>query len=596
MRADRASGAGLGRRKQIGLLLLLYALLCLPFTYPIPYKIDRAVLGWPGDNLEYVWKMWWFKHALIDERVTPYFVPDVYAPFGLNMAYAEMTPSHTVLGLPFTMLFGETVSYNLAILLSFILSGLGTCLLVEQITGSLLAGAIAGTAFAFSPYRIAHLPGHLPLMGTQWLPFTLYWLERLRHRPKARYALGAGICFALFSLSSWYYAAFGIIVLGVYVPLRFLPWKKWLLQKKTWGYLVVFGLAVALMLAPFVIPYLRSYQSGALRHSLADVDAGSANLTDFVVPNLQHPLWGAWIREKVPFQARVGVEKSLYLGLLTGGLACLGIVVWRKSPVWRPWLALFAVSILLALGPTLHWRGESLGIPLPARFLYRFVPPYSSIRVWARFGLITIFATSVLSGLGAKWVLDRVGRPKRRFVVASILVLLIVFDFAALPPGWTRTAGRAVDHWLAEQPSKFTIIEFPLERSIHGAQMYYTIVHQKRIAHGYGTFIPPEFRAYMPRLSTFPSADSLEVLKGWDIEYILVNTRAYRDRWPEMLRQLEASPLVFVQEIDRIHVYRLAQEKPKPKSGERAHDPLYTVQPAHCPSHPAQRPVPASSH
>ena len=90
--------------------------------------------------------------------------------------------------------------------------------------------------------------------------------------------------------------------------------------------------------------------------------------------------------------------------------------------------------------------------------------------------------------------------------------------------------------------------------------MYYTITHQKRIAHGYGTFIPPEFRAYMPRLSTFPSADSLEILEGWDIKYILVNTRAYQDRWPEMLRQLEASPLAFVQEIGSIHVYQLAQE------------------------------------
>jgi hypothetical protein len=89
--------------------------------------------------------------------------------------------------------------------------------------------------------------------------------------------------------------------------------------------------------------------------------------------------------------------------------------------------------------------------------------------------------------------------------------------------------------------------------------MFYTIVHQKRIAHGYGTFVPPEFQAHMPRLSTFPSTDSLEVLKDWDIKYILVNTLAYRDRWPEMLRQIEASPLVLVQTLDQIYVYTWAQ-------------------------------------
>jgi hypothetical protein len=260
----------------------------------------------------------------------------------------------------------------------------------------------------------------------------------------------------------------------------------------------------------------------------------------------------------VPFQARFGVEKSLYLGLLTSVLAGLGIAVRRKSPIWWPWAALCAVSILLALGPTLHWRGESLDIPMPARFLYRYVPPYSSIRVWARMGMVTILALSVLSGLGAKWVLDRVRRPNRRLIVAAVLATLIAFDFAALPPGVTPTSGRAVDHWLAEQPSQFTIFQFPLERAIHGSQMYYTVVHQKRIAYGYGTFIPPEFRAYMPRLSTFPSADSLEVLENWDIKYILVNTRAYRDRWPDVLRQIKASPLVFVQELGSIQVYQLA--------------------------------------
>jgi len=560
MQANLVRTTGLGRRKQIGILLLLYALLCLPFTYPIPFKLNQMVLGWPGDNLEYVWKMWWFKHTLVDERVTPYFNPDVYVPFGLNMAYAEMTPSHTVLGLPLTVLFGETVSYNLAILLSFVLTGLGTCLLVEQITGSLLAGVISGTAFAFCPYRIAHLPGHLPLMGTQWLPFTLYWLEKLRCEPKGKYALGAGICFALFSLSSWYYAAFGIIVLGIYVPLRFRPWKRWLSCGTTWRNLAISGFAVTVLLVPFVIPYLRSYQGGALRHSVPAIDYWSANPTDFLVPNLQHPLWGAWLREKVPFQAQAGVEKSLYLGWVTSGLAFIGIVSQRKSQVWWPWLIMFLVSVILALGPTLHWRGESLGMPMPARLLHRFVPPYSSIRAWSRFGMVAAFALSVLSGLGARWVLDRMERRNRRFVVgAPLLVLLILFDFAALPPGTTRTVGRAVDYWLAEKPGKFTIIEFPLERSMNGAQMFYTIVHQKRIAHGYGTFVPPEFQAYMPRLSTFPSADSLEVLEDWDIKYILVNTYTYRDSWTEILHQIEASPLLLVAELDYIHVYTWAQ-------------------------------------
>ena len=56
-----------GRGKQVGIVLVSYALLRLPFAYPILFKLDRVMLGWPGDNLEYVWKMRWFKHALHTE-------------------------------------------------------------------------------------------------------------------------------------------------------------------------------------------------------------------------------------------------------------------------------------------------------------------------------------------------------------------------------------------------------------------------------------------------------------------------------------------------------------------------------------------------
>jgi len=49
---------------------------------------------------------------------------------------------------------------NFSILVSFILSGLGMYLWVRRLTGNTTASIIAGSIFAFAPYRMSHLLGH----------------------------------------------------------------------------------------------------------------------------------------------------------------------------------------------------------------------------------------------------------------------------------------------------------------------------------------------------------------------------------------------------------------------------------------------------
>ena len=51
-------------------------------------------------------------------------------------------------------------------LLSFVVAGLGAYLLVKELTGSKLGGLLAAVAFAFAPYHMAQMAGHLQLMGT----------------------------------------------------------------------------------------------------------------------------------------------------------------------------------------------------------------------------------------------------------------------------------------------------------------------------------------------------------------------------------------------------------------------------------------------
>src|SRR5204862_3816425 len=102
-------------------------------------------------------------------------------------------------------------------------------------------------------------------------------------------------------------------------------------------------------------------------------------------------------------------------------------------------------------------------IPLPALFMYKFVPLTSSMRVMARFAIWTAFMTAALAGFGlialTGWAERRWGPPARG-AVPVLAVSLVVFEslaaVAVMPLG-----PRAVDTWLAKQPNNMVIVELP---------------------------------------------------------------------------------------------------------------------------------------
>lgn len=87
-------------------------------------------------------------------------------------------------------------------------------------TGNNVVALAFGLASAFFPYRLAHLPGHLPQMATQWIPLCFYAVERYIRTRQTRWAVGVGVMVGLNALSSWYTLVFIALGLPVYVLLR----------------------------------------------------------------------------------------------------------------------------------------------------------------------------------------------------------------------------------------------------------------------------------------------------------------------------------------------------------------------------------------
>lgn len=561
------------RRTWLIWVLLYFFALTLAMTWPLVTRMGSQMVGQLGDNIYFVWMIAWIKKALFELHVDPFNVWFLNYPEGWNMAYTEITPAQLALALPFSFLGGAMFAYNAALMLSFVLSGLMMFLWVRRITGQLPAALVAGTIYAFLPFRFAHfLIGHLNLSGTQWFPlFFLGFFEVMGvARPAAeeksawKYAVTGGIGLGLIGLTSQYYLYMTVLIAGL-VLLTYLifvnrtAWK----DAAFWKRLILMG-AVSL---PFILlavwPYLQLSQAGGLPdRSLSLVRPYSASLTDFLLPSTDHFLWGKWVGEH--FNRQMWVEGTLYIGAVSFALA---LVAWfrRKQSARRGLLVLLlvgaAVSIVLAMGTDLHWNGspveisapaflaEKLGrehIPLllPGYFLFQYFPFYAKLRALMRFGVFALVFFAAAAGVGAAWLIGRARHAKKNWLAAGLL-LLALFDFYPGPyQEFTRVEPRPVDLWLAQQPDRGAVIQFPFVKGEDQEHTYFTLFHGKPYVGGFfNAFPPPQYQKIKPIMENFPDLTSISLLRELGVAYVLVDMASYPE--PRVLiQQCESFGLV----------------------------------------------------
>ncbi|MCJ7624120.1 MAG: hypothetical protein MUO76_11500, partial [Anaerolineaceae bacterium] len=97
--------------------------------------MNDFMVGRIGDNIYFVWMIGWFKKALFELRVNPFDIWFLNFPEGWNLAYTEITPIMLMIALPFSFIGGPAFAYNTALIIAFILSGIGMYIWVKHLTG-----------------------------------------------------------------------------------------------------------------------------------------------------------------------------------------------------------------------------------------------------------------------------------------------------------------------------------------------------------------------------------------------------------------------------------------------------------------------------
>jgi len=582
-----------------------YVLLSIFMTRPLLWRFSTHVPGWVwGDNAEYLWKLWWTKHALIDRAVSLFYAPHVFYPTGFLLVGGELTPAQTLLALPITVAFGPVVAYNVAAFTSFVLTGFATYLLVTYLSRDRWAGLLGGVIFAFIPFRYQQFGNHLPLMATQWMPLTFLFAERTLRTRRWCDALLLGLFFALNALSSWYYAVIVGLLLVVYLLWRARPWREYLADRGLLVCGLLASLTIAVLVMPLMLPYLQARAEGNLTQPLSEADQWSASITDYFVPNPLHPLWGHYIvRYLVPTnELWRAFEFTLFWGF---GASLLALYGWSRDrrPLTRSLGLVLLVAVVLSLGLTLHFHGRpvrlplsgdaaavfndtmatityrlsplrvpydlavenAIAIPMPALLLYLFVPPFGGIRVWSRFGIVAGLMVAALAGLGlAAWRREQsASAAYRGAMLGSVFFIgLALFEFLNVPFGMMRPGPRPIDEWLAAQPEFFAVIQLPYEVALEGTQLYYSQFHGKPIASGYGSFFPEAFTAHEEDLRAFPTNRALDVLLDWGVRYVLLRPDDFAG-WPEVERTIAAQPrLRLAYDDGAVRAYELTEWRP----------------------------------
>src|SRR5438067_1819686 len=146
-------------------------------TWPWAAHMGEAINPF-GDVIVQMTSLRWNAHALVTNPAGLFEAPLFY-PYAHSLAFSENLLGQTLLALPFLLLTGNpALAANFNILLSFVLTGLFTYLLVRDLTGSRGAGLLSGVAFAFCPFRFMQM-GHLHMLATEWFPFTLWALHSI---------------------------------------------------------------------------------------------------------------------------------------------------------------------------------------------------------------------------------------------------------------------------------------------------------------------------------------------------------------------------------------------------------------------------------
>jgi len=480
------------RLKAAGLAALAYVLLTALFTWPLPYFFSTHHAGASGGDARiYLWNLWWVRKALVDLHASPLQTDWIFYPVGIGLALHTLALLHGALYVPLSALLGDVAAANSIVCATFVASALAAYALCRRLGSGSEGAFLAGVAFGFCPYRLAHLAGHYDLMSTEWIPlYALVFLVLME--PGARrigLALLAGAVAAACGYTNLSYLVFLIFLSLLYAAWLVVAKRQRALTVVSRGAIV--GATAAVLLLPLAIEAARDLASWRY---LPYPGAGRyvADLAAYVRPGPAQTLLGPHLGRAFD---RDLTDTTVFPGYL---LLVAGVVAAANARARRGlgfWVLLGGIAFLLSLGPSLRVGGRDVGVPLPFAVL-QHVPLLEHLRAPSRFSILVVLALAVLLAAGWTAWLAHVRRGSVRLLLTAAAAGLMAAEYLAVPIPVFQAGAPAMFARIAAEPGDFTVTEVPGIDQAPGHLMYDQTVHGKRVFIGTAARVPVEKTSY----------------------------------------------------------------------------------------------------
>jgi hypothetical protein len=458
----------------------LYTLLALVYFYPCLKSFAMDLIGPPEDNMACLWTLCWGSDHLFAANSGLAQINVLFYPEGTSFLYHAWSFYNLYLFWGLKHLFGPVTSYNLLILHSFPLAGIGGYFFTRYFTKNHWLALLGGFLFAFCPAHVIRSYHHMNIATIQFIPFFLLFYIKAVRRESRLAIVWCSLSLLLCALVDWNYLLYGIwfmIFAYLYLAIR---------RRKFWLPDVVMISAVALgttllIVSPWLVPMIRVAVGGSV--SASGHNQFVVDLAALVTPNPLH-LFGQF--EPI---TRINQTFSAWPHETTGylGLVSLAIVIFMGKEILSEIVKLLlgGVSFLLmALGAQPHFLGLMVPVLTPGRIV-PMLPLLANSRAPSR-NIIFVYlflAVIVSAAVGRVW--EKLAGSRLRTVIVTALVCLLVLDYFTVCTDHTAVSLPACYGVLPRGTEQYGLLDLPLGYEPTERYMMYQSMHGLPIVEGW---------------------------------------------------------------------------------------------------------------
>jgi hypothetical protein len=427
-----------------------------------------------------------------------------FHPLRRTITFSENLLGLAILVAPVQYLWDDPVlTDNVALLLALTIAGWGVFLLVREVSGSGLAGLLAGALAIYSPAHWA-VYSQLHVISFHWTPVALFALARLVRTTRWRWSVLLGVLVALQAWTSLHHGLFLGLTLAAGIPVLLLGRDA----RAVLPQIVAGGVLAVVLCVPLALPYLATTREMDLSHR----GAAGGFLPSWFVPPLRHPI--DYLSARVASGKRVPAVGTLtpWLLVAAGGIAAL--TSRSRRPLDHAMVAALiaggVANFYFGLGPA-RWFG------LPSLYtLIAQVPGLGIVRGPIRAATSAYLLLCVLAGCGLGALFMRLRSRMATASVAALVLALTVIEagWRSVPLAPAPARSTALAAALAELAPGCGYARLPADFEGGALALWDSTVHWRPLVNGYSGFYGIEPFVSFWFLNQFPAPEAIAYLQA----------------------------------------------------------------------------------